>query len=235
MATKTITPEEFVDALPSWSVLDVVNAVKLMEEKLGIKAAAPVAVAAAPSAAAEAAPVEEQTEFTVVLTAVGDAKINVIKAVREITGSASRRPRTWWTPPPSRSARRCPARRPTRSRPSCRRRAPPPRSASLHHWKGRRRRTAHRGHRPPAPPPGPGGCARGSAPVRARPRRRAATNGFTTRACGYTGRLGILGRRNEHPLARARLTDRGRRRLCYATRLCPSSPASARSRLSGEL
>jgi large subunit ribosomal protein L7/L12 len=86
MATKTITPEEFVDALPSWSVLDVVNAVKLMEEKLGIKAAAPVAVAAAPAAAAEAAPVEEQTEFTVVLTAVGDAKINVIKAVREITG-----------------------------------------------------------------------------------------------------------------------------------------------------
>jgi large subunit ribosomal protein L7/L12 len=45
-----------------------------------------VAVAAAPSAAAEAAPVEEQTEFTVVLTAIGDAKINVIKAVREITG-----------------------------------------------------------------------------------------------------------------------------------------------------
>jgi len=88
MATKTITPEEFVDALPSWSVLDVVNAIKLMEEKLGIKAAAPVAVAAAPAggAPAEAAPVEEQTEFTVVLTAVGDAKINVIKAVREITG-----------------------------------------------------------------------------------------------------------------------------------------------------
>ncbi|MGO8687652.1 MAG: 50S ribosomal protein L7/L12 [Candidatus Dormibacteria bacterium] len=87
MATKSITPEEFVDALQSWTVLDVVNAVKLMEDKLGIKAAAPVAVAAAPSAAAaEAAPAEEQTEFTVVLTAVGDAKINVIKAVREITG-----------------------------------------------------------------------------------------------------------------------------------------------------
>jgi large subunit ribosomal protein L7/L12 len=86
MATKAITPEEFVDALQTWTVLDVVNAVKLMEEKLGIKAAAPVAVAAAPSAAAEAAPVEEQTEFTVVLTAIGDAKINVIKAVREITG-----------------------------------------------------------------------------------------------------------------------------------------------------
>ncbi|HYA00640.1 MAG TPA: 50S ribosomal protein L7/L12 [Candidatus Binatia bacterium] len=87
MAIKSITPEEFVEALPNWTVLDVINAVKLMEERLGIKAAAPVAVAAAPAAApVEAAPVEEQTEFTVVLTAVGDAKINVIKAVREITG-----------------------------------------------------------------------------------------------------------------------------------------------------
>src|ERR1700752_4989309 len=88
MATK-ISPEEFVDALQEWSVLDVVNAVKLMEEKLGIKAAAPVAVAAAPAGGggggAEGEP-EEQTEFTVVLTAAGDAKINVIKAVREITG-----------------------------------------------------------------------------------------------------------------------------------------------------
>jgi large subunit ribosomal protein L7/L12 len=88
MATK-ITPEEFVDALQEWSVLDVVNAVKLMEDKLGIKAAAPVAVAAAPAGggggAAEAAE-EEQTEFTVMLTGAGDAKINVIKAVREITG-----------------------------------------------------------------------------------------------------------------------------------------------------
>ena len=87
MATKTLTPEDFVDALQEWSVLDVVNAVKLMEDKLGIKAAAPVA-AAAPAAAgggAEAV-VEEQTEFDVVLTSAGDAKINVIKAVREITG-----------------------------------------------------------------------------------------------------------------------------------------------------
>jgi large subunit ribosomal protein L7/L12 len=86
MATKAITPEEFVDALPSWSVLDVINAVKLMEEKLGIKAAAAVAAAPAASAAAEVAAPEEQTEFTVVLTAIGDAKVNVIKAVREITG-----------------------------------------------------------------------------------------------------------------------------------------------------
>ena len=88
MATKTLTPEQFVDALQEWTVLDVVNAVKLMEEKLGIKAAAPVAVAAAPTAGAdgaEAAP-EEQTEFNVILTGPGDSKINVIKAVREITG-----------------------------------------------------------------------------------------------------------------------------------------------------
>jgi large subunit ribosomal protein L7/L12 len=85
MATKTLTPEEFVDALQTWTVLDVVNAVKLMEDKLGIKAAAPVAAAAAPSASAEVAP-EEQTEFSVILNHPGDAKINVIKAVREITG-----------------------------------------------------------------------------------------------------------------------------------------------------
>jgi large subunit ribosomal protein L7/L12 len=87
MATKTLTPEDFVEALKEWTVLDVVNAVKLMEEKLGVKAAAPVVAAAAPAAGAGAeAPVEEQTEFTVVLTAAGDAKINAIKAVREITG-----------------------------------------------------------------------------------------------------------------------------------------------------
>ncbi len=86
MAT-TLTPEDFVEALKEWTVLDVVNAVKLMEEKLGVKAAAPVAAAAAPAGGGGAteAPVEEQTEFSVVLTAVGDAKINVIKAVREIT------------------------------------------------------------------------------------------------------------------------------------------------------
>ncbi len=87
MATKTLTPEDFVEALQTWTVLDVVSAVKLMEDKLGIKAAAPVAAAAAPAAggAGADAPAEEQTEFSVVLTAPGDAKINVIKAVREIT------------------------------------------------------------------------------------------------------------------------------------------------------
>jgi large subunit ribosomal protein L7/L12 len=85
-----VTPEDFVAALEEWTVLDVVNAVKLMEEKLGITAAAPVAAAAAPAAGASGgdggAPAEEQTEFAVILTGAGDAKINVIKAVRELTG-----------------------------------------------------------------------------------------------------------------------------------------------------
>jgi large subunit ribosomal protein L7/L12 len=86
-----VTPEEFVAALEEWTVLDVVNAVKLMEEKLGITAAAPVAVAAAPAAGVpggggEAGAAEEQTEFNVILNAAGDAKINVIKTVRELTG-----------------------------------------------------------------------------------------------------------------------------------------------------
>jgi large subunit ribosomal protein L7/L12 len=72
--------------LKGWSILDVVDAVKAIEDEFGIKAAAAVAtVAAAPAAGAAAEPVEEQTEFTVTLTAVGESKINVIKAVRELT------------------------------------------------------------------------------------------------------------------------------------------------------
>src|SRR3982074_2977770 len=85
MAAK-VTPKEFVEALKEWSVLDVVEAVKAIEDEFGIKAAAAVAApAAAAPAQAEEAPVEEQTEFTVALSGVGDSKINVIKAVREIT------------------------------------------------------------------------------------------------------------------------------------------------------
>ena len=85
MATK-ITPKDFVEALKDWSILDVVEAVKAIEDEFGIKAAAAVAtVAAAPAAGAAAEAEEEQTEFTVTLTAVGESKINVIKAVREIT------------------------------------------------------------------------------------------------------------------------------------------------------
>ena len=77
--------EEILDSIAKMSVMDLVDLVKLMEEKFGVTAAAPVAVAAAGGAAA-AAPVEEKTEFTVVLAAIGEKKVEVIKAVREITG-----------------------------------------------------------------------------------------------------------------------------------------------------
>jgi large subunit ribosomal protein L7/L12 len=85
MATK-LTPKDFVAALKEWTILDVVEAVQAIEDEFGIKAAAPVAVAvAAAPGAADAAAEEEQTEFTVNLAAVGESKINVIKAVRELT------------------------------------------------------------------------------------------------------------------------------------------------------
>jgi large subunit ribosomal protein L7/L12 len=80
-----VTKEEIVDAIANLSLIDVTDLVKLMEEKFGVSAAAPVAVAAAGPAAA-AAPVEEKTEFTVVLKAAGEKKVEVIKAVRTITG-----------------------------------------------------------------------------------------------------------------------------------------------------
>jgi large subunit ribosomal protein L7/L12 len=76
--------EKIVDELSSLTVLEAAELAKLLEAKWGVSAAAAVAVAAAPAAAA-AAPVEEQTEFTVVLSAVGDKKIEVIKEVRAIT------------------------------------------------------------------------------------------------------------------------------------------------------
>ncbi|MFT3791409.1 MAG: 50S ribosomal protein L7/L12 [Rudaea sp.] len=82
-----VTKEEIVDAIANLSLIDVTDLVKLMEEKFGVSAAAPVAVAAVGGgAAAAAAPVEEKTEFTVVLKAAGEKKVEVIKAVRTITG-----------------------------------------------------------------------------------------------------------------------------------------------------
>jgi len=84
MATAT---EDFVKQIETMSVLDLSNLVKALEERFGVSAASaamPMA-AAGGGAAAAAAPVEEQTEFTVTLTEVGDKKINVIKAVREVT------------------------------------------------------------------------------------------------------------------------------------------------------
>ena len=77
--------EQMVEELSSWSVMDVANLVKALEEKWGVSAA-PVAVAgAAPAAGGAAEAAEEQTEFDVELTEAGAKKINVIKAVREIT------------------------------------------------------------------------------------------------------------------------------------------------------
>ena len=82
-----ITKEQVIEWLSSQSVLEVAGLVKDLEAKWGVSAAAPVAVAAAPGAAAGGAPAAEvKDEFTVVLAAAGDKKINVIKAVREITG-----------------------------------------------------------------------------------------------------------------------------------------------------
>ena len=77
--------QKLVDELSTLTVLEAAELSKLLEEKWGVSAAAPVAAAAAPVAAA-AAPAEEQTEFTVILAKAGDKKINVIKEVRTITG-----------------------------------------------------------------------------------------------------------------------------------------------------
>jgi large subunit ribosomal protein L7/L12 len=77
--------EKLVDELSGLTVLEAADLAKLLEEKWGVSAAAPVAAAAGPAAVA-AAPAAEKTEFTVVLTNAGDKKINVIKEVRAITG-----------------------------------------------------------------------------------------------------------------------------------------------------
>ncbi len=79
----SLSNEQIVEAVAQKTLLEVMELVKAIEEKFGVSAAAPVAVAAGPVAAA---PVEEQTEFTVVLKSAGDKKVDVIKAVRAITG-----------------------------------------------------------------------------------------------------------------------------------------------------
>ena len=75
---------QILEEISKMTVLELSQLIKDMEEKFGVSAAAAVAVAS-PAAAAAAAPAEEKTEFTVMLTAVGDNKVNVIKAVREVT------------------------------------------------------------------------------------------------------------------------------------------------------
>ena len=81
----SLSTEEVLNAIADMSVMDVVQLIEAMEEKFGVSAAA--AVAAAPAAAAaDAAPAEEKDEFDIVLTGAGEKKVNVIKAVRAITG-----------------------------------------------------------------------------------------------------------------------------------------------------
>ena len=80
-----LSQEDILNAIAEMSVMDVVELVSAMEEKFGVSAQAAVAVAAGPAAGGEAA-AEEKTDFDVVLAAVGEKKVNVIKAVRAITG-----------------------------------------------------------------------------------------------------------------------------------------------------
>lgn len=81
-----VTKEQVVEFIEKMSVLELAELVKELEDKFGVSAAAPVAVAAAPAAGGAAAPAEEKDEFDVVLAAAGDKKINVIKVVRAATG-----------------------------------------------------------------------------------------------------------------------------------------------------
>jgi large subunit ribosomal protein L7/L12 len=81
-----VAKAEILDAIASMTVLELSQLIKEMEEKFGVSAAAAAVAAPAPAAGAAAAPAEEQTEFTVMLTAVGESKVNVIKVVRAITG-----------------------------------------------------------------------------------------------------------------------------------------------------
>jgi large subunit ribosomal protein L7/L12 len=81
----SLSNEQIIEAISSKTLVEVMELVKAMEEKFGVSAAAPVAVAAGPAAAA-AAPAEEQTEFNVILKSAGDKKVEVIKVVRAITG-----------------------------------------------------------------------------------------------------------------------------------------------------
>lgn len=81
-----LSKEEVLEAIAEMSVMDVVQLVEAMEEKFGVSAAAAVAAAPAAGAGGDAAPAEEKDDFDIVLTAVGDKKVNVIKAVRGITG-----------------------------------------------------------------------------------------------------------------------------------------------------
>lgn len=81
-----VAKEDILEAIANMTVMEIVELIKDMEEKFGVSAAAAVAAVAAPTGADDAAPKEEQTEFTVSLTNFGEKKVQVIKAIRSITG-----------------------------------------------------------------------------------------------------------------------------------------------------
>jgi len=81
-----VSKEDILETISNMSVMDVVDLISAMEEKFGVSAAAPVAIAAGAVAGGEAAAEEEQTEFDLILASFGTSKVPVIKAVREITG-----------------------------------------------------------------------------------------------------------------------------------------------------
>jgi len=84
--TMAVSKEDILETISNMSVMEVVDLISAMEEKFGVSAAAPVAVAAGPAAGGDEAAAEEKTEFDVVLTSFGSQKVPVIKTVREITG-----------------------------------------------------------------------------------------------------------------------------------------------------
>ncbi len=81
-----VSKEDILQAIADMSVMDVVELIKQMEDKFGVTAAVPMAMAAAPAAGGESAAAEEKTEFNVIMTSFGENKVGVIKAVRAITG-----------------------------------------------------------------------------------------------------------------------------------------------------
>ena len=81
-----VSKDDILETISKMTIMEVVDLISAMEEKFGVSAAAPVAMAAAPAAGGAAAPAEAQTEFTVSLKATGEKKVEVIKVVRAITG-----------------------------------------------------------------------------------------------------------------------------------------------------
>jgi len=97
-----ISKEDVIEYIANMTVLELSDFVKELEEKFGVTAAVPFAMAAAPTAQAQEEAAPEQTEFDVVLTTVGDKKIQVIKEIRTITGLGLKGQRLWWTVRPKR-------------------------------------------------------------------------------------------------------------------------------------